>query len=64
MVFTVEYKRTIRVRPYETVTIGGLEEFRGNLIIYDGCYRGLKEQVDKWIEEAREEFADDEHKSI
>ena len=27
MKFTVEYKRTVRVRQYETLTIGWMEEF-------------------------------------
>ena len=56
MVYTIEYKRTVRPRPYETVTIGLLEEFTGEELYLEGSYQGLKAQVDKWAEEALEEF--------
>lgn len=58
MVYTIEYKRTIRLRPYETVTIGLLEEFEGLLHNYENDYAGLKAQVDKWCEEAMYELGD------
>ena len=60
MVYTIEYKRTVRTRPYETVTIGLREDFEGARLNYEKVYLGLKSQVDKWIEEAREEFGEDE----
>jgi len=58
MVYTIEYKRTVRVRPYETVTISLLEEFGRVLAHYEVDYQGIKAQVDKWVEEAREEFGE------
>lgn len=60
MVFTIEYKRTIRVRPYETVTIGLLEEFDALPTQQDSCYQSIKVQVDYWVDQAREEFGGDE----
>jgi len=60
MVYTIEYKRTVRVKPYETVTIGLLEEFNAAIFDYREKYLGIKAQVDKWCEEAREEFGEDE----
>ena len=60
MVYTIEYKRTVRVKPYETVTIGFLEEFEHGNASYDCNFQGVKSQVDKWCEEAREEFGADE----
>ena len=59
MVYTIEYKRTARVRPYETVTISLMEEFDVGLINYEKHYQGIKAQVDKWVEEALEEFGED-----
>jgi len=58
MVYTIEYKRTVRPRPYETVTIGLLEEFDVAVREYEKHYQGLKAQVDKWAEEALEEFGE------
>ena len=58
MVYTIEYKRTVRVQPYETVTISLLEEFGDSPANQDARYQGIKAQVDKWIEEAREEFGE------
>lgn len=59
MVYTIEYKRTARVKPYETVTISLLEEFEGAQRYYETKYQGIKAQVDKWCEEALEEFGGD-----
>lgn len=59
MVYTIEYKRTVRVRPYETVTIGFMEEFNPAAKDYREAYAGVKAQVDMWCEEALEEFGDD-----
>ena len=58
MVYTIEYKRTVRVQPYETATIGLREEFEGVFAHYETSYQGIKAQVDKWCEEAREEFGE------
>jgi hypothetical protein len=58
MTYTIEYKRTIRLRPYETVSIGLLEEFDGAVTNYEMNYHGIKAQVDKWCDEAREEFGE------
>ena len=59
MTYTLEYRRTVRPRPYETVTIGLMEEFDTDIIGYDRNYEGVKAQVDKWCEEALEEFGAD-----
>ena len=58
MVYTIEYKRTVRVQPYETVTISLLEEFSVMASSHEEAYQGIKAQVDKWCEEAREEFGE------
>ena len=58
MVYTIEYKRTVRVQPYETVTISLMDEFHGAGANMQGDYEGLKYQVDKWVEEARKEFGE------
>ncbi|GAH70783.1 unnamed protein product [marine sediment metagenome] len=60
MVYTIEYKRTVRPRPYETVTIGLLEEFDEAHHKQLMHYQSVKAQVDKWCEEALEEFGEDE----
>jgi hypothetical protein len=60
MTYSIEYRRTVRPRPYETVTIGLLEEFQGAQRDYEKHFQGLKAQVDKWCEEALQEFGDDE----
>ena len=58
MVYTIEYKRTVRVKPYETVTIGLLEGFNAASVDYREKYLGIKSQVDMCCEEAREEFGE------
>jgi len=59
MVYTIEYKRIVRVRPYETVTIGIMEEFEGANGDYGSNYQGLKAWIDMKIDEALEEFGED-----
>jgi len=59
MVYTIEYKRTVRPRPYETVTIGILEEFESGLKRYEDAYAGIKAWVDMKCDEALEEFGKD-----
>jgi len=58
MTYTLEYRRTVRPRPYETVTIGLLEAFEGAQRDYEAKYQGIKAQVDKWCSEAVEEFGE------
>jgi len=60
LVYTIEYKRTIRVKPYETVTIGLREDHDALPTQKERLYQGLKSQVDKWCDESREEFGGDE----
>ena len=58
MVYTIEYTRTVRPGPYQPVRIGLTEEFEGTRLDYEKVYLGIKSQVDKWCEEALEEFGE------
>ena len=50
MKFNVEYKRTVRIRPYETMSIGILEEFdKGKTSPFD-AFEAVKNQVDYLID--------------
>ena len=50
MKFNIEYKRTVRIRPYETISIGILEEFdKGRTSPFD-AFESVKNQVDYLIE--------------
>lgn len=51
MKFTVEYKRTVRVRQYETLTIGWREEFDKGKDHYTGAFEQVKSLVNYLIEE-------------
>ncbi len=56
MVVTIEYRRVIRLAPYEPVSISIREDFTGAVVDYEKEYQGLKAQVDKWCEEVYEEL--------
>ena len=56
MVVTIIYRRGIRIAPYEPLLIGIEQEFTGEYVSYEKEYQGLKAQVDKWLDEAYEEF--------
>ena len=47
--YTIEYKRTVRVRQYETLTIGMTSEFQYEDMTPDGAKELVKKQVDVWI---------------
>lgn len=49
--FTVEYKRTVRVRQYETLTIGWMEEFDKKESTPFEAFELVKGMVDHLIEE-------------
>jgi len=51
MKFNIEYKRTVRIRPYETMSIGILEEFdKGKTSPFD-AFEAVKNQVDYLIDQ-------------
>ncbi|TKJ36881.1 hypothetical protein CEE36_11380 [candidate division TA06 bacterium B3_TA06] len=50
MKFTVEYKRTVRVRQYETLTIGWMEEFDRDLQEVSAAYETVQTLVDYLID--------------
>ena len=50
MKFTVEYKRTVRVRQYETLTIGWMEEFDKDIQEVSAAYETVQTLVDYLID--------------
>ena len=54
MKFTVEYKRTVRVREYETLTIGVLHEYDTGETAYSDAYYNVMGIVDTRIDEELE----------
>ena len=50
MKFSIEYKRTVRVQKYETLTIGIVNEFDDSSIGYNKAYMQTRDQVDYHIE--------------
>lgn len=49
--FTVEYKRTVRVRQYETLTIGWMEEFDTDETSMMDAFEEIKGMVNYHIHE-------------
>lgn len=56
MKFTVEYKRTVRVRQYETLTIGWIEEFDKDEATPFEAFEIVKGLVNHMIEENLDEL--------
>lgn len=54
--FSVEYRRTVQVAPYESLSIGILEEFDKDEISHLDAFESVKNQVDYWIETKREQL--------
>jgi len=54
--FTVEYKRTVRVRQYETLTIGWMEEFEKEYRDPRVAFEAVKVMVDYLIDENLDEL--------
>jgi len=48
--FSIEYRRTVQVVPYESLSIGILEEFSKEEISHRDAFDSVKNQVDFWIE--------------
>ena len=48
--FSIEYKRTVRVRQYETLTIGWIEEFEKGDQDYTDAYEVVRNMVDYLID--------------
>lgn len=47
---TIEYRRTVRVREYETLTIGWTEEFDPKRVGYYQGFENVKRSVDSRID--------------
>jgi len=47
--FSIEYKRTVRVQKYETLTIGMINEFDTDDITMDAAGELVKNYVNAWI---------------
>jgi len=54
--FSVEYRRTVQVAPYESLSIGILEEFDKKEISHLEAFESVKNQVDYWIETKRKQL--------
>lgn len=48
--FSIEYRRTVQVAPYESLSISILEEFNKEEISHRDAFDSVKNQVDFWIE--------------
>ena len=62
MKFTVEYKRTVRVRQYETLTIGWMEEYDKKEYSPFAAFEIVKGLVDYLIEDNLEKLTKKEAK--
>lgn len=60
MKYTIEYKRTVRVRQYETLTIGLIEEFDKSRDSAISAYDRLKGWVDYRIDTELERLRKEE----
>ena len=49
----MEYKRTVRLEPYETMTVGLIQEGEGNENDRQAMFIEVSAQVEVWIEEAK-----------
>lgn len=52
--FRVEYRRTVQVIQYESLSISIIEEFNKEDISHRDAFDSVKNQVDFWIETERE----------
>lgn len=57
--FTIEYRRTVRVRPYETLTIGVSEEFSTDEMPYIYAFNQVREMVRGWIKKDLERIREE-----
>ena len=48
--FTIEYRRTIRTAPYETLAIGLMEEFSKEAVDKNRAFQQVSQQVQFWID--------------
>lgn len=54
--FTIEYKRTVRVREYETLTIGLHEDFDKSEMSRENAFQMVKYEVEEWISETLQDL--------
>ena len=52
--YTIEYRRTVRIAPYETLAVGLTEEFDTEDTTIFGGFEHVKVTVDYWVEEERD----------
>jgi hypothetical protein len=52
--FTIEYRRTVRIAPYETLAVGLTEEFDQDIITQFSAFEVVRNTVDYWVEEERD----------
>lgn len=55
--FSIEYKRVVRLAPYETLTIGIMEEFDTNSHTRQDGFDWCKLCINEWIDEERARLA-------
>ncbi len=48
--FIVEYRRTVQVAPYESLSISITEEFNKEEISHRDAFDSVRNQVDYWVE--------------
>lgn len=48
--FSVEYRRTVQVAPYESLSIGIIEEFNKEETSHREAFDSVRNQVDYWVE--------------
>lgn len=59
--FSVEYSRTVRVKAYEIVKIGLVEEFDDEFTSYDEAFCNVQAHVQIWIEQELERLGGERH---
>lgn len=52
--YTIEYRRTVRIAPYETLAVGLTEEFDKDRITQFEAFEATRNTVDYWVEEERD----------
>ena len=52
--FSVEYRRTVQVAPYESLSISIIEEFNKEETSQREAFDSVRNQVDYWIDTERE----------